>query len=67
MQSLAANGQQVQTQGKIVLCSSPSTCNNNTSQNYTYNSTIYIQVNIQPTVTTMSGIRYETSIGGSRL
>lgn len=35
----------------IKLCSTPSTCNNSTSANYTYNSTIYFKVTIQENVT----------------
>jgi hypothetical protein len=35
----------------IVLCSNPSTCNNHTTQNYTYNSTIYFQTDITTPVT----------------
>lgn len=39
--------------GGITLCSSPATCNkNSTTTNYTYNSTIYFQVNITSSVTT---------------
>lgn len=38
------------TSAAIKLCSSPSTCSNTTTQNYTYNSTIYFQVSISQNV-----------------
>ncbi len=39
------------TSAAIKLCSSPSTCSNTTTQNYTYNSTIYYQVSVTSNVT----------------
>lgn len=53
-------------QGSITLCSSPSSCNGSSTQNYTYNSTIYLQVTINDTVS-MGDVRHEIGISGSRL
>ena len=43
-------GQSTASPGKIVLCTTPSTCNSSTSNNYTYNSTIYFQINVSQSV-----------------
>ena len=41
----------VKSMGSIKLCSSPTTCNSNSTTNYTYNSTIYYQVSVTSNVT----------------
>lgn len=65
VQALAAGGQQMKP-AAIKLCSNPSTCNNSTG-NYTYNSTIYYSINIPSSVDTSVSMEQFAGKGTERL